>query len=208
MPEEAQYHDQELESFDLAMTDLVIALTGEPPDTAHWQSPRSFSYEHQPHGANWEPMGWLKTYKRGLEISKSYLQTFLPTYSNEVHMGDKITVGAAQVVVGSNAKVDGGITTHGSVNSAIDTKQNLIALADELATLRKALRQQGTLPEHDIALGSVAAAENAAREGNKTGAMDHLKGAGKWCLEVATKLGVEVAASAIKSSMGIGKDTP
>jgi hypothetical protein len=50
-----------------------------------------------------------------------------------------------------------------------------------------------------------AMAEKAATEGDGPKALQYLKAAGKWAQEAATKIGVEVAAAAIKSAMGVGK---
>jgi hypothetical protein len=119
-------------------------------------------------------------------------------------MGDKITVGQAQVVIGSNSSA-GDINTHGHIAGGSIGDIDLSRLADELSSLRRALREEATLPEHDIALGAVAAAERCSREGDASGAMAHLKSAGRWCLDIASKIGVRVAAEAINSSLGIGK---
>jgi hypothetical protein len=73
------------------------------------------------------------------------------------------------------------------------------ALAEELGRLRVALREHGSEPEHDLALGEVAAAEKAAKEGDSDGALRHLKQAGQWALGVATEIGVPVATAALKS---------
>ena len=48
---------------------------------------------------------------------------------------------------------------------------------------------------------AVADAEEAAAKGDGPGALQHLKGAGKWALGVAEKIGVSVAAKAIEKVM-------
>ena len=60
-----------------------------------------------------------------------------------------------------------------------------------------------TSPSHYVAVGEVAAAEQAAQSGDQPAALDHLKKAGKWALEVATKIGSEVASAALKASLGL-----
>lgn len=204
LPEDAQFHQRELEDFDNAMADLIIEVTAETPSEAVWLRPGSFAFRNQPSGDKWEIYGWLKTYRRGLEISRGYFQSLLALYSEELHVGDKITVGKAHVVMGSNASA-GNISTHGQVSGTSLPVQDLSKLADELALLRQAMKQEGTLPEHDIALGAVAAAERATREGDTASAASHLKSAGRWCLDIAGKIGVSVASEAIKSALSIGK---
>lgn len=76
---------------------------------------------------------------------------------------------------------------------------DLSDLAAELGRLRLALRERGAGAEHDIAMGEVAKAEQAANEGNRDGALRHLKQAGRWALDVATQIGVPVATEALKS---------
>ena len=77
------------------------------------------------------------------------------------------------------------------------------SLAAELSKLRDAMRSQSTAPEHDMAIGQVAAAENAAKNGDGNAAMDNLKRAGTWTLGIAEKIGVGIATAAIKTSMGL-----
>ena len=74
-------------------------------------------------------------------------------------------------------------------------------LAIELGSLRREMRQAATEGEQDIAVGEIAAAEAAAQKGDTSNVLRHLKNAGKWALDVATKIGVTVASEAIKKSM-------
>jgi len=78
---------------------------------------------------------------------------------------------------------------------------DLPKLAEELQQLRKALRQEATEVGHDAAVVAVGEAEQAAREGNAQGALDHLKKAGKWAFDVATKVGISIASDAIKTAL-------
>ena len=81
---------------------------------------------------------------------------------------------------------------------------DLDALADELASLRLELKKQSTGSSHDMAVGAIASAEEMARkhEGPKT--LERLAGAGSWCLEVAKKVGLEVASKAIEAGLKAG----
>ena len=49
--------------------------------------------------------------------------------------------------------------------------------------LRRHLRQEAVEPEHDVAIGAVANAEVAAKEGNGPKALEWLGKAGKWTLD-------------------------
>lgn len=76
-------------------------------------------------------------------------------------------------------------------------------LQTELAVLRKSLTEAASDPDHEVAVGNVAAAEKAAAAGDGPKALGYLKNAGKWSLCVATKIGVPVAAAAIKAALGL-----
>jgi hypothetical protein len=80
---------------------------------------------------------------------------------------------------------------------------DLPALATQLATLRQHLRQEAVKPEHDIAIGAVANAEVAAKEGNGPKTLEFLSKAGQWTLDNATKIGVGIATAALKTALGL-----
>jgi hypothetical protein len=80
---------------------------------------------------------------------------------------------------------------------------DLAKLETELTALRGAMRAEAREPEHDLAIGEVAAAQKAAKEGDGPGALKHLRAAGKWALDVASKIGVGVATAALKTSLGL-----
>ena len=83
------------------------------------------------------------------------------------------------------------------------SKEDLKTLGEQLARLRMAMRKDASEPEHDEALGHIAAAQKAAESGNEAEASRRLKAAGKWALSVAEKIGVDVAAASIKVAMGL-----
>ena len=80
---------------------------------------------------------------------------------------------------------------------------DLPRLAVELVTLRQALVGEMKSAEHGMSLGQVAAAEAAASKGDGPTVIKHLKGAGQWALDVATKLGLAIASEALKKSLGM-----
>lgn len=89
--------------------------------------------------------------------------------------------------------------------SSHTTQINLPQLADELARLRATMRATAKTLEEDAAVGAVAEAEKAARDGDRPRALERLKAAGKWALDVGTKIGVEIATSVLKEQLGIPK---
>ena len=55
--------------------------------------------------------------------------------------------------------------------------------------------------EQDKAIGAVAEAEEAAANGDGSAALQYLKGAGKWALGIAEKIGVAVLTEVLKKAM-------
>ncbi|MCP3717061.1 hypothetical protein [Paraburkholderia sp. CNPSo 3281] len=121
-------------------------------------------------------------------------------YYGAVHMGDKFVAKQAGAM-GPNARADHNVFQQVNADHAdID----LNALAADLARLRTAMKSEDTSADNDEAIGQVASAEKAAKNGDKQGAIEHLKEAGAWAFEVAKKIGVEVAVSALKRALGMG----
>lgn len=110
-----------------------------------------------------------------------------------------IISGGEQGAVGDGVSANNFIQVTGKSIQEID----LDVLASELETLRTAARKDSTDLEHDLAMGNLAAAEAAAKQGNRSEVVKHLRNAGKWAFDTATAIGVAVAAEAIKTSLGI-----
>ncbi len=87
----------------------------------------------------------------------------------------------------------------GQLQAATD----LPILVRELDALRKAMKSDAISTEHDVAIGEVATAQGAASAGDGPKALQHLKSAGKWALDTATKIGVTVAAKVIEAAMDL-----
>jgi hypothetical protein len=66
------------------------------------------------------------------------------------------------------------------------------------------LQGQATEPAQKFAAGAIAAAEQSARQNDGSKVIEYLKSAGKWALEVAEKIGVEVATGALNGALGVG----
>lgn len=126
-------------------------------------------------------------------------------YKNTGRPGSIIyNIGAAGVFsTGAAAHMSNiAITQHsGSHAHPVDLSE----LAEELVRLRSEMRTRAETREQDAALGSIAEAEAAARSGDQRRVLDNLKAAGEWALDVATKIGVEIATAALKRSLELPK---
>ena len=76
-------------------------------------------------------------------------------------------------------------------------------LAAELSALREALLKEAKEADQYAVIGTVASAETEAKNGNGPRALEYLSKAGSWALETASKIGVTVAAAALKEALGI-----
>ena len=80
---------------------------------------------------------------------------------------------------------------------------DLPTLAAQLGQLLGSLQLQAKRPDDFHAIAEVASAAGEAKLGNGGKVMEHLARAGKWTLNVAEKLGIEVAAKVIARALGI-----
>jgi hypothetical protein len=108
------------------------------------------------------------------------------------------TLNAHALAVGQNAKVDVGVQNNLSM-----TQQDFEVLANELSRLRAAAKQAATDLDHDESVGALAGAEAAAKKGDETGVRQQLEKAGKWALDIATKIGTTVAVKAIEQALSL-----
>lgn len=76
-------------------------------------------------------------------------------------------------------------------------------LSEELEKLRIAMRSEARSGDDDIAIGEVAAAQRAAEGGDSNALFAHLRRAGSWAIEIATKIGTNVATAAIQQAAGL-----
>ncbi len=121
-------------------------------------------------------------------------------FFGNVQMGDTYSSEQA-VAMGRNAQASNNTfqqiwrRSHGTID--------LQSLVRELEELRRSMRQEATNLDHDVAIGKVAAAQTEAARGNGAKTLEHLKNAGHWAFDVSTKIGVDVAATAIKTALGL-----
>jgi hypothetical protein len=119
-------------------------------------------------------------------------------FVQELNMESKYKItGGNQGAVGDEATAHDFTQISNQTLGSID----MTALAAELSRLRAEARKDAVEPEHDMAVSDIAKAEQAAKEGQPSAVVQHLKSAGSWALDVATKIGTSVAVEAIKRSM-------
>ena len=85
---------------------------------------------------------------------------------------------------------------------------DLELLTSELGRLRRAMMQEAVAaessePDQAIAISAVASAEKSAKAGDAPATLSHLKSAGRWAWDTATKIGVSVAAKALEGVLGL-----
>ncbi len=80
---------------------------------------------------------------------------------------------------------------------------DLTTLGDQLAELQKAVAAQPDDTNKAQAQKDIAAAKQAASEGNRSKVLEALKSSGQWLLGVAKEIGVPVAIAAIKIAIGV-----
>jgi len=123
-----------------------------------------------------------------------------------------ITFIVEQVIMKQEIKQAGVVVNPGAQASNFNVDQtfneasqgvDLGELALALVALRKALQTEPDSPEKPMAIAAVTAAEDAAKRQDGPSALQHLKSAGKWAFDVATKIGTTVAAKAIQMAMGL-----
>ncbi|MCF1486388.1 hypothetical protein LZ838_03300 [Pseudomonas sp. AA27] len=142
-----------------------------------------------------------KTATEPTSINKIYHISNNQTIIKESHMGDQYNITGQTGAIGPNSKAEN--NTFNQILQQSAASLDLPVLATELSSLREAMRTKATDLEHDQALVSVGAAEKSARQNDGGGALKHLKSAGEWAFDVATKIGTTVAAKAIQTAIDL-----
>jgi hypothetical protein len=113
--------------------------------------------------------------------------------------------GEANQATGSNAHLN--IRSNDNSHSSVTNQRGeLSALAAELEKLRMALLAKAAGPEDYAAIGAVAQAETAAKEGESSKVSKALAAIGNatgWALSVATEIGVPLTVAALKAYTGL-----
>jgi hypothetical protein len=110
--------------------------------------------------------------------------------------GDTYNISGQAGAVGPHAHA------HDNTIQKVQGNGNLASLAKEFDQLRAAMKQEPEgPPEQDVAIGAVAAAQNAAKQGDGLAIPHCLKSAGSWALAIAEKIGVPLAVEALKKAL-------
>jgi hypothetical protein len=118
----------------------------------------------------------------------------------EVVMGGQFNVSGQAGAVGPNAHAHD--MTFQQLWNKASGDVDLPALAYELRQLRQPLKEAATEPDHQVAIGQIEAAAQAAEAGDGPKALEYLKAAGKWTFDTASKIGIGVAVGAAKTHLG------
>jgi len=117
----------------------------------------------------------------------------------EVTMGDRYNAGQVGAEGPSAHAHDISFSqVWNQTNGSID----LPTLTTQLKSLRQELQSSAQNAEDFAEIGAIANAEIEAQKGDGPQVLAALAKAGKWALGVAEKIGVSVAAAAIKSALG------
>ena len=187
-PRGLEFNEYELKSLDNSLTLLVAKLLRNTQiDKSIFMTPVTFAYRHGYAGTQWS---WLESFFQGLTISKNFINLHQPIDNSPI---------TYNVNVNSSS---GFVIGHGNLHDVISNEgfsaKDMIILADELSLLRSEIKNESKSAEQDIDVASIAAAEISARKGDKSGVLAHLKSAGNWAFDVATKIGISVASHTIE----------
>ncbi len=138
---------------------------------------------------------WLLPEKERKEIKK-----YFTTNNHYNEMGDQYNINQAGAVAPYSSSNN---NVFNQVNYTLPDNTNFELLGFELSTLRQALISKASLPVHFTAISEVANAEEASKnkDGNKV--VKSLLASGKWVLDTAKDIGVDVVSEIIKKQMGV-----
>lgn len=166
--------------------DLICLFKIDKGEFSNYEYQDNKTENHGNTGDDWQ--NWLNQ-----DQSEKIQQFFL----GDIHMGDSYNNSGQVGAMGKNASASNNTFQQLANNQNLDIE----SLKKELEALRNCLKSEANAPEHDISIGEIASAQTALASGNEPKAIQHLKSASKWTLDTATKIGTNVAAAAIKSSM-------
>ena len=89
------------------------------------------------------------------------------------------------------------------VQKDIPDIEDTASLVKELTKLHESMKIEASKPEQYQALAKVAEAEEAARSGNKSKALQILQDGGRWTFDMATKIGINLVSAYLKTKFGL-----
>jgi hypothetical protein len=118
----------------------------------------------------------------------------------------KETVVAKSIYYVQHANIDNS-STYNDIDLVYEdfkSKVDWQRLNDELLQLKNELKRQSSDKTKKEDIDLIENAMTQAKEGNGNGVLGYLSKIGKYCLDVAKEIGVDVATSVIKKSLGVG----
>ncbi|MEU5254926.1 hypothetical protein [Streptomyces longwoodensis] len=112
-------------------------------------------------------------------------------------MNDQYNVNQAGAV-GREAKAEGN-----TFSQVFHQGADITSLVAELEFLRSEMRKNAQTLEDDLAVAAIGQAQVCIQGGDTEVTRSHLARAGSWALETASAIGTQVAAAAIRASMGL-----
>jgi hypothetical protein len=198
-----------LDHFRKPIRDLMAFLKGLSKDQSQWTVLDDLNVTEVTENS-------IKEFKQDFEVLKSKIPKLQP--GTEIYNRVRELIGTRNVTMIGEVMRDkyiaGQVGAMGPNAQAHDINFNqlwnqlqpsidLAELADELSRLRQEMKKQAVAPEEDIAVSDVAKAEQAAKAGDGSKVMQHLKSAGGWALNVGSKVGTDLAVKMIKASLGM-----
>ncbi len=119
----------------------------------------------------------------------------------ELYMGNIYKTSQVIGSMGENARTES-VNVQQVINQ-LGCDFNFEHLADELETLRLALKERSTTLEHDAEIGAIVEAQKAARKTDGTKVLEYLKKAGKWSFDAATDIGTSLVAEVLKKTLNL-----
>jgi hypothetical protein len=196
----ARHHLMEINR--LAVRNLEVGLTAQRPDVSTLEFmltgiDRRAERERRLREANQE----LRASLRNLQLSNINVYNSAEAHGGAGNMGDSFEFNGP---VQNNGNL-GGTGNKASVQHADQDgggTSELRRLADQLAQLRAVLEAGPRTPTEQQSIEQVRQAEAAARAGDEGTVSRHLAVAGRWVLGVAERIGVELATTALRASIG------
>lgn len=135
--------------------------------------------------------------------SKSTIVQIIKNYEHqEISVsGDNYEVGQAGAVGPAAHAHDNTFVQH---NLTLPSDIDLPALVLQLERVRKAMHEEVDTPEQYLEIAEIGLAEKAAQANDGSKVMAHLAKAGKWALEIATKIGSDLVVALLTQAGGVG----
>ena len=102
-----------------------------------------------------------------------------------------------------NIDTHGNVSQHNNYETNVLPNIDLSTIAKELSKLQQAMSSLSQSTAHNLSIHEIEKAKQAAQQGNEQQLYRHLRAAGQWALEVATKIGVSIAVDALRIALGL-----